>query len=72
MLTWTMSGVSVARGSLITSGGAPAMAVGPVSTAAGRSAVAAKASTTASECRSGGAVNSKRESTARMMLVQAS
>jgi hypothetical protein len=47
------------------------MAAGPVKTAAGRPAVAAKASTTGSECRSGGSVNSNRGFLARTMLVQA-
>src|SRR5215831_13151425 len=62
MLTWTMSPVPAGRGKRITAGGGPAMAAGPVKTAAGRPAVEAKASITGSECRSGGSVNWNRGS----------
>jgi len=40
----------------------PAMTLGPVSTAVGRSPVAAKARAMESECRNGGSVNAKRGS----------
>ena len=68
MLTRTMSPVPAGWGSRITPGGTSAMATGPVRTAAGRPAVAAKASATGSECRNGGSVNSNRGSVARRIV----
>jgi hypothetical protein len=46
------------------------MTAGPVSTAAGRLAVAAKVSANARECRNGGSVNSNRGFTARRTYSQ--
>src|SRR5215471_19629998 len=60
MLTRVMSPVPAGRGNWITPGGGPAMTAGPVSTAVGRLAVAAKVSATGRECRTGGSVNSNR------------
>jgi len=67
-----MSSITVCRGSRISPGWLPAVTAGPVSTAVGRSAVAAKDKAIGSECRSGGSVNSKRGSAIRMTRVQAS
>ena len=53
MLTRAMSPVPAGRGSRVTPGGGPAMAAGPVSTAVGRLAVAAKVSAIGRECRNG-------------------
>ena len=50
----------------------PATTPGPVSTAVGRSAVAAKAGPIGSECRTGGLANAKCGSTVRSTRVQAS
>src|SRR5215470_14440886 len=66
MPTRVMSPVPGGRGSRITPGGGPAMIAGPVSTAAGRLAVAAKASSTGRECRSGGSENGKPHIVKRM------
>ena len=67
-----MSQVIIGRGSRISPGWLPAMTPGPVSTAVGRSAVAAKDRAIGSECRNGGSVNSKRGFTVRRTRVQAS
>ena len=72
MITRTISWVTADRGSLISLGRLPAMTLGPVSTAVGRSAVAAKARFICSECRSGGSLNSNRGSAVRRTWVQAS
>jgi len=68
MLTRAMSPAPAERGSRITPGGGPAMAAGPVSTAVGRLAVAAKVSAIGRECRNGGSVNSNRGSVARRIF----
>jgi hypothetical protein len=71
-ITGTISWVTAGRGSRTSPDRLPAMTLGPVSTAVGRSAVAAKARFICSECRSGGSPNSKRESTVRRIRVHAS
>jgi hypothetical protein len=71
-VTRTICWVIADRGSRISLGRLPAMTLGPVSTAVGRSAVAAKARFICSECRSGGSLNSKRGSTPCKTRVQAS
>jgi hypothetical protein len=67
-----MSWAAIGRGSRISPGWPPARTAGPVSTAVGRPAAAAKDSAMGSECRSGGSVKANRGSAARSTWVQAS
>jgi hypothetical protein len=67
-----MPEVSAGRDRRIGVAGRPAAVAGPVSTAVGRPAVAAKARVRGSEDRNGGSVKAKRGSAACTTLVHAS